>query len=64
MSRGDGAYGGAVKTFYVAFHAVGVLLLGVTHAKGGGPASMGVLLGVVFVAVGALRLWLAMRIGK
>ena len=64
MNRGDGAYGGAVKTFSVAFVALGVLLLVVTLANGGGPASMGVLLGVVFVAVGGLRLWLAMRIGK
>jgi hypothetical protein len=39
------------------------LLLVVTLANGGGPASIGVLLGVVFVVVGVLRLWLAGRAG-
>jgi hypothetical protein len=60
----DGVYGGATKLFSAAFLAIGILLLVVTLANGGGPASMGVLLGVVFVAVGALRLWLTMRMGK
>jgi hypothetical protein len=36
-------------------------LLVVTLANGGGPASVGVLMGVVFVAVGAGRLWIASR---
>jgi hypothetical protein len=61
LNRGDGVYGGAVKTFSAAFVAIGLLLLVVTLSNGGGPASVGVLLGVVFVAVGALRLWLTMR---
>ena len=43
-----------------------ILLLGVTIvvrtlAAGGGPASLGVLLGIVFVALGGARLYLARR---
>jgi hypothetical protein len=63
LNRSGGAYGGAVKTFSAAFVAVGLLLLVVTLANGGGPISIGVLLGVVFVAVGGLRLWLTMGTG-
>ena len=63
MNR-DGVYGGATKLFSAGFLAIGILLLVVTIANGGGPASMGVLLGVVFAVVGALRLWLTFRMGK
>ena len=36
--------------------ALGVLLLVLTIARGGGPVSLGTVLGVLFVAAGALRL--------
>lgn len=55
------AYQGAIRGFSAIFIALGLLLLVVTLANGGGPASTGVLLGVVFLAVGVLRLWLATR---
>jgi hypothetical protein len=58
------AYQGAIRTFSAAFVAIGVLLLVVTLVNGGGPASLGVLLGVAFLAVGVLRLWLATRSGR
>jgi hypothetical protein len=38
---------------------IGVVLLASTVARGGGPLAIGVLLGVLFVAAGALRLYLA-----
>lgn len=60
MDRGP-AYQGAVRTFSALFVAIGLLLLVVTLANGGGPASVGVLLGVAFLAVGVLRLWLTRR---
>jgi hypothetical protein len=59
-----GAYQGAVRSFSAAFVGIGLLLLVVTLANGGGPISTGVLLGVAFVAVGVLRLWLATRAGR
>jgi hypothetical protein len=60
----DGLYGGAIRTFSAAFVAIGLLLLVVTLSNGGGPVSLGVLLGVVFIVVGVLRLWLTTRMGK
>jgi hypothetical protein len=54
-------YQGAVRAFSAVFVAIGLLLLIVTLVNGGGPASVGVLIGVAFLAVGVLRLWLATR---
>jgi hypothetical protein len=63
MDRRD-AYQGAIRGFSAVFVVVGLLVLVVTLANGGGPASVGVLLGVAFLAVGVLRLWLATRAGR
>ncbi|GIK77251.1 MAG: hypothetical protein EDQ89_00340 [Acidobacteria bacterium] len=41
--------------------ALGVVIVVRTVAAGGGPLSVGVLLGVVFVAIGAARLYLVNR---
>jgi hypothetical protein len=43
------------------FIALGIVLLISTLVRGGGPLSVGVLLGVAFLAVGAGRLWIASR---
>jgi hypothetical protein len=58
---GQGAYRGAVRAFSVAFIAIGLLLLVVTLANGGGPASVGVVMGVAFLLVGGGRLWVGMK---
>ncbi|MBS1678550.1 MAG: hypothetical protein JST08_14330 [Actinobacteria bacterium] len=60
MNR-DRAYHGAIKGFSLAFVAIGVLLLVVTLVNGGGPASIGFLMGILFVAVGVGRFWIASR---
>ena len=60
---GEGLYRGAVRAFSLAFVAIGLTILVVTLAGGGGPASFGFLIGIVFVAVGAGRLWLGRRVG-
>jgi hypothetical protein len=57
-------YPGSVRVLSVVFLALGLALLATTLAAGGGPASVGVLLGVAFLAVGAARLWLAARVHK
>jgi hypothetical protein len=57
----DRAYHGAIKGFSLAFVAVGVLLLVVTLVDGGGPASIGFLMGILFVAVGVGRYWIASK---
>jgi hypothetical protein len=57
-------YQRSVRVLSLAFLALGLVLLATTLANGGGPASVGVLIGVAFLAVGAARLWLAARVGK
>jgi hypothetical protein len=61
---GGRAYRGAVRGFSLVFVALGLVLLAVTLAHGGGPASVGVLMGAIFVAVGAGRLWVASRMER
>jgi hypothetical protein len=53
------AYQGAVRGFSLVFVAVGLLVVVVTLANGGGPASIGTLLGILFVVVGVGRYWIA-----
>jgi hypothetical protein len=60
---GERVYRGAVRAFSLAFVAIGLAVLAVTLAGGGGPASLGFLMGIVFVAVGVGRLWLGSRMG-
>jgi len=55
------AYHGAVRGFSLVFVAIGLVLLVVTLANGGGPASTGFLMGILFCAVGIGRFWLASR---
>lgn len=40
---------------------VGVALVAATVAAGGGPAALGFLVGVAIAALGAARIWLALR---
>ncbi len=42
---------------------LGIAIIGVTLVRGGGPLSLGVVLGVALVAVGVVRLYLQARIG-
>ena len=58
---GPGAYQGAVRAFSAVFAAIGVVLLVVTLADGGGPASVGVVMGIAFLAVGLGRFWISTR---
>jgi hypothetical protein len=61
MSSGERIYRGSVKALSMVMLCFGVAILAVTIIAGGGPLSIGVLLGLAFVAVGAGRLWLAAR---
>lgn len=61
---GERVYRGAVRAFSLAFLAIGLVVLVVTLANGGGPASVGFLLGVAFVIVGAGRLWIGARMER
>jgi hypothetical protein len=54
----------SIRALSLVFLALGLILLVRTLAAGGGPASVGVFLGVAFLAVGAGRLWLDMRMSR
>ena len=49
------------RVLSVAISVLGVVIVVRTLAAGGGVASVGVLLGVIFVALGMGRLYLAVR---
>ncbi|MDQ2630294.1 MAG: hypothetical protein M3Y75_04870 [Actinomycetota bacterium] len=61
---GERVYRGAVRAFSVALVAIGLLVLVITLANGGGPASVGFLMGIAFLVVGAGRLWLNARMER
>ncbi len=56
-------HGAATKVLSIAIVVIGVALIVRTLAAGGGVAATGLLLGVLFVAVGVGRLWIARRTG-
>lgn len=49
----------AVRLLSIAMLVLGAAILISTLANGGGPLSLGFLLGVAFLAVGTARLWLS-----
>ena len=59
-SPGEG-YHLAVRIFSVTIIGFGLAILVVTVARGGGPTAVGILFGLVFVAMGAGRLYLSLR---
>ena len=61
---GERVYRGAVRAFSFTFIAVGLAVLVVTLANGGGPLSLGFLMGLAFLGVGAGRLWASARMGR
>ncbi|HXQ89807.1 MAG TPA: hypothetical protein VN733_09225 [Solirubrobacterales bacterium] len=61
---GERAYRGAVRAFSLAMVAIGLAVLVLTLANGGGPASVGFLMGIAFLVVGIGRLWLSARMER
>jgi hypothetical protein len=61
MASPERIYQGSVRALSLVMLALGLAIIAVTLVGGGGPLSLGVLLGVAFLAVGAGRLWLASR---
>jgi hypothetical protein len=60
---GERLYRGAVLSFSIAFVAIGVLVLAITLVNGGGPTSLGFVMGVAFLVVGVGRIWVGSRTG-
>jgi len=61
MPSPERIYHGSIRAFSIAFIALGLAILAITLAAGGGPLSVGTLLGASFVAIGAGRLWISIR---
>jgi hypothetical protein len=62
--NGERVYRGAVRAFSVAMIAVGLAVLVVTLTNGGGPASVGFVMGIAFLLVGAGRLLIGARMER
>jgi hypothetical protein len=58
------SYRRAVQGFSLTIAAVGLVVLVVTLANGGGPASVGFVMGLAFVGVGLGRLWISSRMER
>ena len=61
---GERVYRGAIRVFSLAMAVIGLAVLVLTLANGGGPASVGFLIGIAFLLVGAGRLWLSARMER
>ena len=61
MPSPEQIYSGSVRVLSVAFVAIGIALIAVTLGRGGGPASLGLLMGIGFILIGLGRLWVAAR---
>jgi hypothetical protein len=59
----DEVYRGVTRVFAAIILAFGLTIVIVTIAHGGGMASFGVLIGIVFCVLGAARLYLSLRRG-
>ena len=64
VSSPERLYRGSVRALSIAMLALGIAIVAVTLGSGGGVLSLGILLGIAFIAVGAGRLWLASRMKR
>jgi hypothetical protein len=61
MASPERIYRGSVRAFSFVLIVLGLAILVSALVNGGGPLSVGVLLGIAFLAVGAGRLWISVR---
>jgi hypothetical protein len=57
----DEVYRGVTRLFALVIIGFGIAIVGITIANGGGILSFGLLIGLVFTALGAGRLYLSLR---
>jgi hypothetical protein len=57
----DEVYRGVTRLFALVILGFGITIVIVTLVNGGGPTSFGLLIGLVFSALGAARLYLSLR---
>ena len=61
MSAPGEGYQLAVRIFSVIIIGFGLAILVITLARGGGPLATGTLFGLIFIALGSARLYLALK---
>ncbi|MGH2975550.1 MAG: hypothetical protein ACRDLL_11875 [Solirubrobacterales bacterium] len=61
MGSPNRIYRGSIRALSAVFVGLGAAILLSTLVNGGGPLSLGALLGLAFVAIGVARLWIASR---
>lgn len=61
MGSPERIYRGSVRALSFVFLALGLLILVSTLAAGGGPLSVGFMLGVAFLVLGAARMRMSRR---
>ena len=61
MATPERIYRGSIRALSLVFVAIGLVILVRTLIAGGGPFATGTVLGLVFIAVGLGRLWIATR---
>ena len=61
---GERVYRNAVRAFSAVFILIGLAVLVVTLVSGGGPLSLGFLMGLAFLGIGIGRLWAGARMGS
>lgn len=64
MALPERIYRGSIRAFSLVLVVLGLAILVSAVANGAGPISLGVLMGVAFVAVGAGRLWVSARMSR
>jgi len=58
MASPERIYRNSIRAFSAVMALLGLAILASTFANGGGPLSIGTLMGIAFLAVGLLRGWL------
>jgi hypothetical protein len=53
--RRGGAYDRSIRAFSAVYAVIGVVILAMTLVRGGGPLSVGFLIGLAFIGVGVGR---------
>lgn len=62
--RKGGIYDRSIRGLSLLYAVIGVVILVMTISRGGGPASVGFLIGLAFIAVGAGRYLIQRRIAR
>ena len=63
MKQG-GAYDRSIRAFSLIYAVIGVVILAMTIVRGGGPLSIGFLIGLAFIGVGVGRYLIQRKVAR